>query len=521
MATYRTIHTNYGLRRMAQAEATGIPINLVAVAVGDGGGNATTPDESQTKLVREVYRAAPNRVYQDPLDQLKWTVEVIIPASEGGFVMREAAVFDDTGAMFLVANTPDSYKPIGDGSEGSFSDTVLRLQFAAFNASIITLQIDANTAVATQDWIANTITLPYLLKGGSRGQILAKLSNADGDVVWQDPTTANVTVNTIDEVQTLAEGQSEITLEKCTTIGLAVYVGGSRLLPSEWTPDDSDHAKLSLVTPADSEKPIYFVQNDPAGYIPDPLIQHNNLSDLLDVAAARSNLGVDSKSNTDTHAPPGNVAYTAASAAPTGWLKANGALVSRTTYAALFAAIGTTYGVGDGVSTFSLPDLRGEFLRGFDDSRGVDTNRKLGSSQSESFLSHNHAGSTDSQGSHNHVATIDQQGAHAHGGSTSAVGDHQHVSPFGENSGSYAPPWGTYGANNQVGSKDHDNDNMWGMTSPAGGHSHTIGTDTQGTHAHNATIQNNGAHVHNITINAAGGTETRPRNVALLAIIKY
>ena len=83
----------------------------------------------------------------------------------------------------------------------------------------------------------------------------------------------------------------------------------------------------------------------------------------------------------DQAAPAGTVAYIAGSAAPAGWLKANGAAVSRTTYAPLFAAIGTRYGAGDGSSTFNLPDLRGEFIRGWDDSRGVDAGRALGSSQ--------------------------------------------------------------------------------------------------------------------------------------------
>ncbi|MCK9131735.1 phage tail protein [Haemophilus influenzae] len=63
----------------------------------------------------------------------------------------------------------------------------------------------------------------------------------------------------------------------------------------------------------------------------------------------------------------GEVAFFARTTPPSGWLKANGAAVSRTTYAALFAAIGTTFGAGDGSSTFNLPDLRGEFVRGLDD----------------------------------------------------------------------------------------------------------------------------------------------------------
>lgn len=88
--------------------------------------------------------------------------------------------------------------------------------------------------------------------------------------------------------------------------------------------------------------------------------------------------------------PSGTVLYFAGSAAPAGWLKANGAAVSRTAYAALFAAIGTTYGGGDFRNTFNLPDLRGEFIRGWDDGRGVDTPRPIGSAQAHALQSHQH-----------------------------------------------------------------------------------------------------------------------------------
>ncbi len=71
--------------------------------------------------------------------------------------------------------------------------------------------------------------------------------------------------------------------------------------------------------------------------------------------------------------------------APTGWLKCNGQLVSRTTYANLFAAIGTTCGAGDGSTTFQLPDLRGEFVRGWADDRDADKGRVLGSPQADAI----------------------------------------------------------------------------------------------------------------------------------------
>jgi phage-related tail fiber protein len=79
--------------------------------------------------------------------------------------------------------------------------------------------------------------------------------------------------------------------------------------------------------------------------------------------------------------PAGSVVQFARNTAPTGWLKANGAAVSRTTYATLFSAIGTTFGVGDGSTTFNLPDLRGYFSRNWDDARGIDSGRSFGSLQ--------------------------------------------------------------------------------------------------------------------------------------------
>ena len=135
--------------------------------------------------------------------------------------------------------------------------------------------------------------------------------------------------------------------------------------------------------------------------------------------------------------PSGTVLYFAGQTAPAGWLKANGAAVSRTAYAALFAAIGTTYGVGDGRSTFNLPDLRGEFIRSWDDGRAIDINRALGSWQADEFRSHSHG----------------------------------------------------IGVNRQA-----DNDR--------GSNSSTVSVDTDG------------------QTDPAGGIETRPRNIALLACIK-
>ena len=97
--------------------------------------------------------------------------------------------------------------------------------------------------------------------------------------------------------------------------------------------------------------------------------------------------------------PSGSVFCMAVATVPSGYLECNGAAVSRTTYAALFAIIGTNYGTGNGSSTFNLPDLRGEFVRGFDNGRGVDNGRSIASSQSSQFGQHNHNVSASSSSS--------------------------------------------------------------------------------------------------------------------------
>lgn len=96
------------------------------------------------------------------------------------------------------------------------------------------------------------------------------------------------------------------------------------------------------------------------------------------------------KGRVEVAAPPGIVLPFAFSAPPTGWLECDGSAIARNSYADLFAAIGVVFGNGDGTTTFNLPDLRGEFLRGWDHGRGVDSGRQFGSAQADEIKSHSH-----------------------------------------------------------------------------------------------------------------------------------
>ncbi len=383
--SFATLHTNAGLTLIADAQATGVPINLTDMAVGDGNGNPVTPNPTQTGLVREVYRAAINRVFKpDPSgDPLRFSAELVVPASEGGFTMREVGIFTADGTLFAVGNLPATYKP--EATEGAFADTVVRLDFKVDNASVITLQIDPNVAIATQRWVTNNITAATIIPGGTTQQVLRKVSNADGDYEWSDPTDANVTVTTIEERQTLAAAQTVVDLAIVNTVGMALYIDGLRLPigsgAEEWEPDLTDVTKLTLGQAYPAGSKLLAVQNEPAGSLPEALRRDQNLADVPDKALGRQNLGVPSIAQMVERAPPSTIGWFSRSTAPAGWLKANGAAVSRSVYSDLFNAIGTTFGAGNGSTTFNLPDYRGEFLRGWDDGRGVDSGRAFGSAQ--------------------------------------------------------------------------------------------------------------------------------------------
>ena len=162
--------------------------------------------------------------------------------------------------------------------------------------------------------------------------------------------------------------------------------------------------------------------------------------------------------------PVSTILYIATQTIPSGYLHCNGAEISRIDYTNLFSAIGTIYGDGNGTDTFNLPDLRGQFIRGLDSEKGIDVNRQLGTLQEDDNKSHNHSGTTNTAGAHTHSTNI---------------------YAYGENASGYSEEAYISRSNTVI------------NTSSSGNHSHTL------------------------TINSSGGTESRPKNIALIPIIKY
>jgi microcystin-dependent protein len=156
---------------------------------------------------------------------------------------------------------------------------------------------------------------------------------------------------------------------------------------------------------------------------------------------------------TDAGSPVGQVAAYAMSTVPSGWLECDGTAVSRTTYAVLFGLISTTYGVGNGTTTFNLPDLRGYFVRGWNHGAGSnpDSGRAIASTQTSANLAHTHTGTTTTNGAHTHTVSTDidftggnavvKGGANVSTVTTSSSGSHNHTFTTDSSGGTESRPY--------------------------------------------------------------------------------
>ncbi|HHS9880604.1 TPA: phage tail protein [Klebsiella aerogenes] len=121
----------------------------------------------------------------------------------------------------------------------------------------------------------------------------------------------------------------------------------------------------------------------------------------------------------------GSVMGFAVNAAPAGWLAANGQAVSRNVYARLFSRIGTTWGAGDGSTTFNLPDLRGEFIRGWDNGRDVDSGRAFASRQKGTIV-----GAKDDDNDAANISFLANGGVVDYGSDTVTPSDYPGMIPY-------------------------------------------------------------------------------------------
>ncbi|QOE32747.1 tail fiber protein [Achromobacter phage Mano] len=285
-ATYYTLLTKVGQAKIANAIALGQSVAWTHMAVGDGNGNPTTPNENQTALVRENYRAAINQLTVDPENPNYMVAELIVPTNVGGWTVYEVGIFDQDGDLIAVANFPATYKP--QLAEGSGRDLVVRIIVQVSNASVVTLKVDPAIVLASQKWVADNYLLRAKVAGGTTGQVLAKSGNANEQFAWVDPTAAvNVIVDARPERQTLADGQTIVNLAVNTTQALAVYIEGVRLIETvDYTVNSATQLTLARSYPAGSR--IHTYQNDPTSMIADASEAERGFIKLATVAEAQT-----------------------------------------------------------------------------------------------------------------------------------------------------------------------------------------------------------------------------------------
>ena len=157
MAKYISILTDYGTQALAKALANNQPLRLMQFAVGDGNGQAVTPNANRTALVNETHRANVSAVTLDPRNNKQIIVELTIPENVGGFFVREMGVFDEQNKLIAYANTPESYKPTLESGSGKIQ--VLRMVLMGSSSNAVTLSVDNSVIFVTRGQLTpHTIT---------------------------------------------------------------------------------------------------------------------------------------------------------------------------------------------------------------------------------------------------------------------------------------------------------------------------------------------------------------------------
>ncbi|EPR7397301.1 phage tail protein [Escherichia coli] len=432
---FYTLLTDIGAAKLASAAALGVPLKITHMAVGDGGGTLPTPDAKQTALVNEKRRAALNMLYIDPQNSSQIIAEQVIPENEGGWWIREVGLFDESGALIAVGNCPESYKP--QLAEGSGRTQTVRMVLITSSTDNITLKIDPAVVLATRKYVddkvlelkvyVDDLMAKHLAAQDPHSQYAPKASPtftgtpkaptpAAGNNTTQVATTAFVqaaltalingapaTLDTLKEIAAAINNDPNFSTTINNALALKAPLSSPALTGTPTAPTAAQSVNnTQIATTAFVKSAIAAMVgsapaaldtlnelaaalgNDPnfattmlnalAGKQP----LDNTLTNLSgkDVAGLLAYLGLGEGSALPVGVPVPWPSVTP----PTGWLKCNGAAFSAEEYPELAKVYPTN----------KLPDLRGEFIRGWDDGRGIDSGRTLLSAQDGSIEAHGH-----------------------------------------------------------------------------------------------------------------------------------
>ena len=351
MATkYYAVLTNVGAAKLANATALGAQVEITKMAVGDGNGVLPTPNPAQTALVHELRRKPLNSLSIDPNNANQIIAEQVIPEDEGGWWIREIGLFDKDGDMIAVANCAETYKP--QLQEGSGRVQVVRMILIVSSTAAVTLKIDPSVVLATRQYVDDQI---IQVKSYVDQKMAAHVAAADPHKQYAPKESPALTGRPTAPTAEGKDSSTQIANTAFVQAAIAALVGSS--------PEALD--TLNELAAALGNDPNFAttVTNSLAG----KMDKSANGSDIENVSVFLQNLGLGEGSALPVGVP---VPWPSATP-PTGWLKCNGAAFSAEEYPELAKAYPTN----------KLPDLRGEFIRGWDDGRGVDSRRAVLSTQ--------------------------------------------------------------------------------------------------------------------------------------------
>lgn len=379
---YYALLTHIGTARLASATALGTRLEITHMVVGDGGGTLPTPDPAQTQLVNEQRRAALNALTIDPSNPRQMIAEQIIPETEGGWWIREIGLLNKAGELIAIANCPESYKP--QMQEGSGRTQLIRMIFRVSNTAAVTLKTDPAVMLATRQYadqlISTTVTSisnhirtlnphpQYLLASRNLFDV-SNIKAARANLQLGSAATRNVG-NAQDELMAVGAfgwgGPCIIAsagINALTKTGMYCVNQYAANKPEGFSDATIQHIQNDALT---AHQFIFSTNNThTAAKIAYRLRSYGQWREWIDIVTSRS----------DTLTPIGIPLPYPGTTPPAGYLKCNGASF----YAHHYPSLATLY------PDEKLPDLRGEFIRGFDNGRGIDTGRPLLSTQADAL----------------------------------------------------------------------------------------------------------------------------------------
>lgn len=403
MADYYTLLTNAGIAYETACKAAGTPIKLTQISVGDGGGTVYNPAATATALKREVWRGPLNALFQDEKNPSWLLAEVTIPPDVGGWYVREAGLWTDTGILYAIVKYPESFKPVL-ATSGSGKEFYIRSIFETSNASLVTLLIDDTVVKATRAWVVSYLAEELGKLDGKQSVRVAASTNIvlngaqqiDGVAVIAGDRVlvANQTLAKDNGLWIVANGDwvraTDANSSAKVTPGLTVMVEeGAANGDSLW--HLTTNAPITLGTTALTFKMLAGRTGIAAGTYKSLTVDEYGRATAGANPETLAGFGIkDSYTKAEVEAliakasalPVGSIVAFPVDVPPPGFLELDNSVKSSATYPDLSAYLGSKFNKGDeGVGNFRLPEARGEFLRGWDHGRGVDASRVVGSTQ--------------------------------------------------------------------------------------------------------------------------------------------